>query len=441
MKEERKKGSFFGLVPLLIFIFLYILITIMTGSASSLPLNVGILIACIFAFIFSIKKSKGNLSFDELVTMFCKGGGDDTLILMFLIFLEAGMFYLVADRMGAVKSVTNLGLSLLPQSMILPGVFIIGCILSFSMGTSMGTVTALMPIGVALANSTGILMPLMCGTVVGSAMFGDNLSFISDTTIAATRTQEVEMKDKFRANFLMVLPAVIITLLLLGFMSSSSNISNENLSWDFIQLLPYILVIGLSLIGVHVILAMGSAILVGVIIGIFQGTFTLIEAFGILGEGIIAMEDMAVIAVMVGGLVALMHYLGGIDWLLYRLTRNVKGRSGAELAIAFLVFLVDVATTNNTIAIITVGPIARDISDEFGVDRVRTASILDLFASIGNGITPWAGQILLAAGIAEISTLSIVPYSWYSILLAIFGIAFIFVGFPKIKTRDNINRK
>ncbi|WP_229771206.1 Na+/H+ antiporter NhaC family protein [Anaerococcus porci] len=420
---------------------MYILITIMTGSASSLPLNVGILIACIFAFIFSIKKSKGNLSFDELVTMFCKGGGDDTLILMFLIFLEAGMFYLVADRMGAVKSVTNLGLSLLPQSMILPGVFIIGCILSFSMGTSMGTVTALMPIGVALANSTGILMPLMCGTVVGSAMFGDNLSFISDTTIAATRTQEVEMKDKFRANFLMVLPAVIITLLLLGFMSSSSNISNENLSWDFIQLLPYILVIGLSLIGVHVILAMGSAILVGVIIGIFQGTFTLIEAFGILGEGIIAMEDMAVIAVMVGGLVALMHYLGGIDWLLYRLTRNVKGRSGAELAIAFLVFLVDVATTNNTIAIITVGPIARDISDEFGVDRVRTASILDLFASIGNGITPWAGQILLAAGIAEISTLSIVPYSWYSILLAIFGIAFIFVGFPKIKTRDNINRK
>ncbi|MDY3006541.1 Na+/H+ antiporter NhaC family protein [Anaerococcus sp. AGMB00486] len=441
MKEERKKGSFFGLVPLLIFIFLYILITIMTGSASSLPLNVGILIACIFAFIFSIKKSKGNLSFDELVTMFCKGGGDDTLILMFLIFLEAGMFYLVADRMGAVKSVTNLGLSLLPQSMILPGVFIIGCILSFSMGTSMGTVTALMPIGVALANSTGISMPLMCGTVVGSAMFGDNLSFISDTTIAATRTQEVEMKDKFRANFLMVLPAVIITLLLLGFMSSSSNISNENLSWDFIQLLPYILVIGLSLIGVHVMLAMGSAILVGVIIGIFQGTFTLIEAFGILGEGIIAMEDMAVIAVMVGGLVALMHYLGGIDWLLYRLTRNVKGRSGAELAIAFLVFLVDVATTNNTIAIITVGPIARDISDEFGVDRVRTASILDLFASIGNGITPWAGQILLAAGIAEISTLSIVPYSWYSILMAIFGIAFIFVGFPKIKTRDNINRK
>lgn len=432
MKDDNlKQGSFLGLVPLLIFIVLYIAITIITGSASTLPLNVGILIACIFAFIFSKKKAKDEKSFDDLVTMFCKGGGDDTLILMFFIFLEAGIFYLVADNMGAVSSVTNLGLSLLPKSMILPGVFIIGCVLSFSMGTSMGTVTALMPIGVSLANATGISVPLMCGTVVGSAMFGDNLSFISDTTIAATRTQEVAMKDKFRANFLMVLPAIIITLVLLSFMSRFSTVPTEKLEWDLIQLIPYILVIVLSLAGVHVMLAMGGAIVAGLIIGLAQGTFTIVEAFGIIGEGIIAMEDMAVIAVMVGGLVALMNYLGGIDWLLYKLTRNVKGRSGAELAIAILVFIVDVATTNNTIAIITVGPIAKDISDEFGVSRIRTASILDLFASIGNGITPWAGQILLAAGIANISTLSIVPYCWYSLLLAVFGIIFIIIGFPK----------
>lgn len=430
-RDVEKKGSFLGLIPLLIFIALYVMITIVTGSASSLPLNVGILIACIFAFIFALKKSKKELSFDDLVTMFCKGGGDDTLILMFIIFLEAGMFYLVADKMGAVKSVTNLGLSMLPQSMILPGVFIIGCVLSFSMGTSMGTVTALMPIGVALAKSTGIELPLMCGTVVGSAMFGDNLSFISDTTIAATRTQGVQMKDKFKANFLMVLPAIVVTLILLTFKSSSANIPTENLDWDLIRLLPYVIVIGLSLVGVHVMLAMGAAILSGLVIGVAQGSFTIVESFSVLGEGIMAMEDMAVIAVMVGGLVALMEYLGGIDWLLHRLTRNVKGRSGAELAIAFLVFLVDVATTNNTIAIITVGPIAKDISEEFGVESARTASILDLFASIGNGITPWAGQILLAAGIAKISTLSIVPYSWYSFLLAIFGIIFIIIGFPK----------
>lgn len=440
MQENKtNKGNFLGLVPLIIFIFLYIFITIVTGSASSLPLNVGILIACIFAFIFAKNKAKKEKSFDDLVTMFCKGGGDNTLILMFFIFLEAGIFYLVAGNMGAVSSVTNLGLSLLPKSMILPGIFLIGCVLSFSMGTSMGTVTALMPIGVSLANATGISMPLMCGTVVGSAMFGDNLSFISDTTIAATRTQEVKMKDKFKANFLMVLPAIIITLILLAFMSSSSNMPTDKLDWDPIQLLPYVIVIVTSLMGVHVMLAMGSAIVVGLIIGLIQGSFTIVEAFGVISEGIIAMEDMAVIAVMVGGLVSLMSYLGGIDWLLHRLTKNVKGRSGAELSMALLVFLVDVATTNNTIAIITVGPIAKDISDEFNVRRERTASILDLFASIGNGITPWAGQILLAAGIANVSTLSIVPYCWYSILLAVFGIIFILIGFPKGVARKEEN--
>lgn len=429
--KKNNEGNFLGLIPLLIFIVLYIAITIITGSAGSLPLNVGILIACIFAFIFAKNKAKETKSFDDLVMMFCRGGGDETLILMFFIFLEAGIFYLVAGNMGAVSSVTNLGLKLLPSNMILPGVFIIGCILSFSMGTSMGTVTALMPIGVAIAESTGISLPLMCGTVVGSAMFGDNLSFISDTTIAATRTQEVRMKDKFRANILMVLPAVIVTIVLLAFFSRSATVPLGELEWDVIQLIPYVLVIALSLMGVHVMLAMGGAIISGLIIGLAQGSFTLVESLGIISQGIIAMEDMAVIAVMVGGLVALMTYLGGIDWLLHRLTRNVKGRSGAELSIAGLVFLVDVATTNNTIAIITVGPIAKEISDEFGVSRVRTASILDLFASVGNGITPWAGQILMAAGIANISTLSVVPYSWYSILMGIFGVIFVLTGLPK----------
>lgn len=429
--RKLKKGNFLGLVPLLIFIALYLIITILTGSASTLPLNVGILIAVIFAFIFAINKAKGTKTFDELVSMFCRGAGDETLILMFFIFLEAGIFYLVAGNMGAVSSVTNLGLSLLPSSMILPGIFVIGCILSFSMGTSMGTVTALMPVGIAISQSTGIDLALMCGTVVGSAMFGDNLSFISDTTIAATRTQEVKMKDKFRANILMVAPAVIITIILLAFQSQSATLPTDGLDWDIIQLIPYILVIALSLMGVHVILAMGGAILAGLLIGIAQGSFTLIESFGIVSEGIMAMEDMAVIAVMVGGLVALMTYLGGIDWLLHRLTRNVKERSGAELSIAALVFLVDVATTNNTIAIVSVGPIAREISDEFKVSRVRTASILDIFASVGNGITPWAGQILLAAGMAEISTLSVVPYSWYSLLMLVFGIIFVMMGFPK----------
>ena len=429
----NKKGSFVGLLPLIIFVILYIISTILTGNASTMPLNTGILIAIICAFVFCAmrKKDENTMSFDDLVTSFCKGGGDDTLILMFFIFLEAGIFSGVANAMGAVSSASNLGLKLLPASMVLPGIFIIGCVLSFAMGTSMGTVSALMPIGIQIANVTGMSMPMVCGAVVGGAMFGDNLSFISDTTIAATRTQGVAMKDKFKANFLMVLPAVIINIVLLFFNSSSTALDESALTWDFIQLIPYILVIVLSLIGINVILAMGAGIAAGLIIGIAQGSFSLAESLTVVGNGIISMEDTAVIAVMVGGLVALMHYLGGIQWLLNSLSRSVKSRSGAELSIAALVTLLDLATTNNTISIITAGPIAKDISQKYGVSPVRAASILDLFSSAGNGVCPWAGQILAASGLAGVSTLSIVPFCWYSIMMFIFGVIFILIDWPK----------
>ena len=429
----NKKGSFVGLLPLIIFVILYIISTILTGNASTMPLNTGILIAIICAFVFCAmrKKDENTMSFDDLVTSFCKGGGDDTLILMFFIFLEAGIFSGVANAMGAVSSASNLGLKLLPASMVLPGIFIIGCVLSFAMGTSMGTVSALMPIGIQIANVTGMSMPMVCGAVVGGAMFGDNLSFISDTTIAATRTQGVAMKDKFKANFLMVLPAVIINIVLLFFNSSSTALDESALTWDFIQLIPYILVIVLSLIGINVILAMGAGIAAGLIIGIAQGSFSLAGSLTVVGNGIISMEDTAVIAVMVGGLVALMHYLGGIQWLLNSLSRSVKSRSGAELSIAALVTLLDLATTNNTISIITAGPIAKDISQKYGVSPVRAASILDLFSSAGNGVCPWAGQILAASGLAGVSTLSIVPFCWYSIMMFIFGVIFILIGWPK----------
>lgn len=432
MENKHNKGNFLGLMPLIIFIILYILSTALTGDAGTMPLNVGILIAIICAFAFCMrKKSRGTMNFDGFTTMFCKGGGDDTLILMFFIFLEAGIFYSVAGSMGAVSSVSSLGLKILPSNMVLPGLFLIGCVLSFSMGTSMGTVTTLMPIGIEIASKTDMSLPLVCGVVIGGAMFGDNMSFISDTTIAATRTQEVEMKDKFKANFLMVLPAVIITVLLLAFQSVPAELDESALTWNFLQLLPYILVIALSLMGVHVMISMGTAILSGLVIGIAQGSFTLAEALGIVGDGIKSMEDTAAIAIMVGGLVALMTYLGGIDWLLNKLTSRVKSGKGAELSIAALVTLLDLATTNNTISIITAGPIAKDISDEFHVSRVRTASILDLFSSAGNGICPWAGQILAASGLAGVSTLAIVPYCWYSMLMFVFGVVFILIGWPK----------
>ena len=239
------------------------------------------------------------------------------------------------------------------------------------------------------------------------------------------------MRDKFKANFLMVLPAVICTLILLFFRSVPAALDESQMTWNFLQLIPYILVITLSLLGIHVLIAMGAAIASGIVIGLAQGSFTGVTALATVGDGIKCMEDTAAIAVMVGGLVALMRYLGGIDWLLNKLTKGIKGSRGAELAIAALVTLLDLATTNNTISIITAGPIAKDVSDQFGVSRVRSASILDLFSSAGNGICPWAGQILAAAGLAGVSTLSIVPFCWYSMLMFLFGILFIVIGWPK----------
>lgn len=429
---NEKKGSFGGLLPLIIFIILYIAITIATGNANALPLNVGILVAMIVALFMCAKKRRTDgKSFDDIITLMCKGGGDDTLILMFFIFLEAGMFYMVAGKMGAVSSVSNLGLKLLPSSMVLPGLFIIGCVLSFAMGTSMGTVTALMPVGIDIAGKTNMGLALVCGAVISGAMFGDNLSFISDTTIAATRTQEVEMRDKFKANFLMVLPAVILTFIFYAFKSTSVNLNEGDLKWNALQLIPYILVIVLSLVGVHVMISMSTAILSGLIVGWAQGSFSFVKSLSVIGDGIVCMENTAVIAVMVGGLVFLMQYLGGIDWLLNSLTKHVKTRRGAELSIAALVTLLDLATTNNTVSIITAGPIAADISDKYGVSRVRSASILDLFSSAGNGICPWAGQLLAAAGLAKISPLAIVPSCTYSILMFVFGVIFIIIGWPK----------
>lgn len=284
--------------------------------------------------------------------------------------------------MHASDSITNFCLSILPSSMVLPGLFLIGCILSFSMETSMGTVSALMPIAISLANATGFNMALVCGVVVGGSMFGDNLSFISDTTIAVTRTQDIPMRDKFKANMLMVLPAVIITLILLALQTTGGSFAVVKGEYNIVNMLPYVIVIALSLLGANVITVMSTGVLVGVIIGVMHGDFTLIGSLAIIHEGMTWMEDMSLIAILVGGLVVLMNYLGGIDWLLYNLTKKTKTTRGAELSIAALVSLIDISTTNNTISIITEGPIARDIADEYNIPRARTASILDLFSRV-----------------------------------------------------------
>lgn len=437
MKEDEimeRKGSFYGLVPLIVFLIMYIAIGIFTKNFDNLPLLVGLLIASTVGLLLLVKMKK--YTFDDCVDMFCTGGGEKTLILMVIIFILAGGFYGVAQKMGAVSTIVNIGLKILPYKLILPGLFMIGCLLSFSMGTSMGTVAALMPVAIEIANKTGVSLALVAGIVVGGAMFGDNLSFISDTTIAATRTQEISMKDKFYTNFYMVLPAVIINIALLFFVKVNVVAINNDSSIQIIRILPYILIIILSLIGMNVLKVMSIGIISGVIIGIIYSDFTFIESFKVVHLGMTWMEDMAIIAIIVGGLVLIMNKLGGIDYLLDKLSKNTKSKKGAELSIALLVSLLDISTTNNTISIIAAGPIARDISDKFGISRRRTASILDIFSSAFNGLLPYAGQLLVAASLAQISPISIMPYNWYSILMIVFGLLFIILELPKYNKKD-----
>ena len=434
--NSNKKGSFMGLVPLVIFLVVYFAMGLGTGDFSNFPLMIGIFLASAIALFIKSPVAE-KMSFTDRVTLFCKGGGENTLILMVIIYMLAGAFYGVAGGMHATDTVTNIGISILPANMILPGLFIIGCILSFSMGTSMGTVSALMPIAINIADKTGIGLPLVCGIVVGGAMFGDNLSFISDTTIAATTTQGIGMKEKFKANILMVLPAVIITVVALALYPIDAAKVAVTGDINFINLIPYVLIIALSLIGVHVIPAMTISVVSGMVIGVLHGDFTAVESFGVVHNGMAGMQDMAVIAIFVGGLVELMKYLGGIDWLLEKLSKGTKSKRGAELSMAALVSLVDVATTNNTISIIAVGPIAKDISEEYDISPARTASILDLFSSAFNGLTPYAGQLLTAGALAGIAPVTIMPYVWYSILMIISGAAFILLGWPNFKKKGD----
>lgn len=433
--DLKGKGNILGLMPLIAFLVIYMSTGIFTKDFDNMPLMVAILIASGIGLALKKPGEKKATTFDEKVNMYCDGGGQQTLILMVIIFILAGAFYGVANAMHAVESVTNFGLAILPSSLILPGLFIIGCILSFAMGTSMGTVAALTPIAVDIANKTGFGLPLVCGIVIGGAMFGDNLSFISDTTIAATRTQEVSMKAKFKANVLMVLPAVVINLILLAMQQAPNLDLTATYSYDIVNIIPYILVIALSLVGMNVMFVMALGIVSGVIIGVMHGDFTFIESFKIIHTGMTWMEDMSIIAILVGGMVALMNYLGGIDWLLEKLTKKTKTARGGELSIAALVSLMDIATTNNTISIIATGPIARDIADQFGIARERVASILDLFSSAFNGILPYAGQMLVAGGLAKISPMTIMPYVWYCMLMFVFGIFFILIGWPKFKVQ------
>jgi len=434
--SSAKKGSFKGLMPLIIFLILYVLTGVVSGKFDSMPLLVGIIIATIVSFVFSPPEGTKKLSFDQKVITFCKGGGEPTLIMMVVIFILAGAFQGVASEMGAVSSVTNLGLSILPGKMILPGIFVIGCILSFAMGTSMGTIIALMPVAVNVAVKTGVNPALMAGIVVGGAMFGDNLSFISATAIASAQTQNVTQREKFKLNIITYLPAIVINIILLALYPIKDIAINSSYNYNLVEIIPYVLVIALSLAGMNVMPVMLVGVCSGIVIGVISGDFSLIGSMEFVQKGMAGMEDMAIIAVFVGGLVEVMKYLGGIQWLMDTLGKRTKSKKGAELSIGLLVTLLCVATTNNTIAIITVGPLATEIGERFNLARARVATILSMFGTHIQGVIPYAGQLLVAGGMAKVSPVEVMPWVWYCYLTLIFSILFVVLDFPRIKATE-----
>lgn len=434
--SSAKKGSFKGLMPLIIFVVLYVITGVVTGKFDSMPLLVGIIIATVISFVFSPPEGTEKLSFDQKVITFCKGGGEPTLIMMVVIFILAGAFQGVASEMGAVSSVTNLGLSILPGKMILPGIFVIGCILSFAMGTSMGTIIALMPVAVNVAVKTGVNPALMAGVVVGGAMFGDNLSFISATAIASAQTQNVTQREKFKLNIITYLPAIVINIVLLALYPIKDIAISSSYDYNLVEIIPYVLVIVLSLAGMNVMPVMLVGVCSGIVIGVISGDFGLIGSMEFVQKGMAGMEDMAIIAVFVGGLVEVMKYLGGIQWLMDTLGKRTKSKKGAEMSIGLLVTLLCVATTNNTIAIITVGPLATEIGERFNLARARVAAILSMFGTHIQGVIPYAGQLLVAGGMAKVSPVEVMPWVWYCYLTLIFSILFVVLDFPRIKATE-----
>ena len=418
----NNKGNGLALIPLGVFLLVYLGSSILANDFYAVSIIVPFLAAALTALIMNRKEK-----FEKKIEIFCKGAGNTNILLMVIIFILAGAFAEVASDMGAVDSTVNLGLSLLPSSLIIPGIFIIGCFIALSIGTSMGTIVALAPIAVGIAGKTGIETALAVGAVVSGAMFGDNLSIISDTTIAATRTQGCEMKDKFKMNFIIVLPAAIITAFIFMILTRNTGaVSLDALEFNLFKILPYIIVIVTALLGVNVIIVLLLGILSSGLIGFAYGSFNILGFFNSISTGISGMSELIIISILIAGTIEIIKYNGGIDFILNKGMKKFKSKRGAEYGIATLVSLVDICTANNTVAIVTVGPIAKNISNEFDLEPKRVAGIMDMFACVFQGIIPYGAQLISAAGLAAISPFAIMKYLFYPYLMGICAIIAIY---------------
>lgn len=420
---ENNSGRAVALLPILVFLLIFLGAGFITGDFYSMPAIVAFLLALLVAFIQNPK-----VKFADKIRLAAKGVGDENIITMCLIFLVAGAFTGAVKAAGGVESTVNLGLSILPSKVAVAGLFLIGCFISISMGTSVGTITALSSIAVGISEKTGFSLAVCAGAVVGGAMFGDNLSMISDTTIAAVKTQGCDMKDKFRENFLIVLPAAVATILLFLFLGREADFQvTGNLDYNIFRVLPYLVVLIGALAGVNVFVILIAGTVLSLVVGVATGAFALGEMFTHVGAGIMGMYDITVISIIVACIVALVKEYGGIDFILTFIRKRINGERGGELGIAALALLVDMCTANNTVAIVMPGPIAKEISDDFGVTPRRSASLLDMFSSMGQGLIPYGAQLLAAASLTGLTPFEIIPYCFYPLLMGLSGLVFIFI--------------
>ena len=429
MNAQNKKRSAWALLPIGIFLVIFLGSGIIMGDFYAMPAIVAFLVALLVAFL----QNKNN-SFDKKIEIIAKGVGDENIITMCLIFLCAGGFSGAVTAAGGVESTVNLGLSVLPSGIAVAGLFVIGCFISVSMGTSMGTIAALAPIAVGISEKTDYALPICIGAVMCGAMFGDNLSMISDTTIAAVKTQGCNMKDKFKENFLIVLPAAIVTIIIFVALTLGNNYTvTEELTYNIFRVIPYVVVLVGALIGLNVFVVLISGTVLSVVIGVATGSIAVKEVFSCIGDGVTGMYDITVISIVVACIVALVKENGGIQFVLDLIRRGIKGSRGAEIGIASLALFVDACTANNTVAIVMAGPIAKEISEEFDVSPKRSASLLDIFSSVGQGLIPYGAQLLSAATLTSLTPFDIMPYLYYPVFMAIS--ALIFIIFRKRSTR------
>jgi Na+/H+ antiporter NhaC len=420
-----KKGLL-ALSPLVVFIVLYLVTSIIAGDFYKVPITVAFLLSSIFAVIVH-----GGSPLKERIDIFSRGAATGQMMLMIWIFILAGAFANSAKVMGSIDATVNLTLSLLPPQMLLAGLFLAACFISISIGTSVGTIVALTPIAVGVAQQTGSDVAMITAVVVGGSFFGDNLSFISDTTIVATSTQGCRLSDKFRVNSFIVIPAALFILVLYIFLGINVHAPQHIETVEWAKVIPYIVVLVCAILGMNVMAVITLGLLLTGIIGLATGAFDVFGWFQAMGDGIVSMGELIIVTMMAGGMLELIKQQGGIDFIIDRMTRRIHGKRGAEFSIGALVSLVDVCTANNTVAIITVGGIAKQIGDRYGVDNKKAASILDTFSCFVQGLIPYGAQLLMAGGLAALNPVSIIPYLYYPFAIGLAATLAILLRYPK----------